>query len=110
MSGEIGGTTLSQVGIVTLSGPGGPMFPKRRADLSFRDVDNETVVLDRRLEKVHQLNRTASYVWQRCDGKTEVAEIVASLARSYGVEPGDVEGDVAAVLARFAELHLIERQ
>lgn len=86
------------------------MLPKRRADLSFRDVDGETVVLDRRLGKVHQLNRTASYVWQRCDGRTEVGEIVASLARSYGVEPGDVEADVAAVMAQFAELRLLETQ
>lgn len=86
------------------------MLPKRRADLSYRDVDGETVVLDRRLGKVHQLNRTASYVWQHCDGGTEVREIVASLARSYGVEPGDVEGDVAAVMAQFAELRLIETQ
>jgi len=86
------------------------MLPKRRADLSFRDVEGETVVLDRRLGKVHQLNRTASYVWQRCDGRTEVREIVASLARSYGVEPGDVEGDVAAVMAQFAELRLIDEQ
>jgi PqqD family protein of HPr-rel-A system len=86
------------------------MLPKRRADLSFRDVDGETVVLDRRLGKVHQLNRTASYVWQHCDGSTEVREIVASLARSYGVEPGDVEADVAAVMARPAELRLIDEQ
>jgi PqqD family protein of HPr-rel-A system len=86
------------------------MLPKRRADLSFRDVDGETVVLDRRLGKVHQLNRTASYVWQHCDGRTEVRQIVASLARSYGVEPGDVAADVAAVMAQFAELGLIETQ
>jgi len=86
------------------------MLPKRRADLSFREVDGEAVVLDRRLGKVHQLNRTASYVWQHCDGRTEVGEIVASLARSYGVEPGDVEGDVAAVMAQFAELRLMETQ
>jgi PqqD family protein of HPr-rel-A system len=84
------------------------MLPKRRADLSVRDVDGETVVLDRRLGKVHQLNRTASYVWQHCDGRTEVREIVASLARSYGVEPGDVEGDVQDVLARFEALRLVE--
>lgn len=86
------------------------MLPKRRADLSVRDVDGETVVLDRHLGKVHQLNRTASYVWQRCDGRTEVREIVASLARSYGVEPRDVEGDVQDVIARFEQLRLVEPQ
>jgi PqqD family protein of HPr-rel-A system len=86
------------------------MLPKRRTDLSFRDLDGETVVLDRRLGKVHQLNRTASYVWQRCDGRTELREIIASLAQSYGAEPGDVEGDVAAVMAQFAELRLLETQ
>lgn len=86
------------------------MFPKRRTDLSSRDVDGETVVLDRRLGKVHQLNRTASYVWQHCDGRTDLREIVASLARSYGVEPGDVEADVAAVIAQLVELRLIETQ
>jgi PqqD family protein of HPr-rel-A system len=86
------------------------MLPRRRADLSFRDVDGETVVLDRRLGKVHQLNRTASYVWQRCDGRTELREIIASLAQSYGGEPGDVEGDVGAVMAKFEELGLLETQ
>ena len=86
------------------------MLPKRRADLSFRDLDGETVVLDRRSGKVHQLNRTASYVWQRCDGRTELREIIASLAQSYGAEPRDVEGDVAAVMAQFAELRLLEAQ
>jgi PqqD family protein of HPr-rel-A system len=86
------------------------MLLKRRADLSVRDVDGETVVLDRRLGKVHQLNRTASYVWQHCDGRTEVREIVASLARSYGVEPGDVEGDVQDVITQFEELRLVEPQ
>lgn len=86
------------------------MRPKRRADLSVRDVDGETVVLDRRLGKVHQLNPTASHVWRCCDGRTELREIAASLARSYGVEPGDLEADVRDVIARFEELRLIEVQ
>ena len=86
------------------------MFPKRRVDVTTRDVNGETLILDRKHEEVHQLNNTASYVWQRCDGKTSVAEIVLSMAHDFGAEPADVERDVAGLIAQFSVLHLLESE
>lgn len=84
------------------------MFPKRRADVTTRDVRGETLILDRKHEEVHQLNNTASYIWQRCDGKASVAEIALSMAHDYGVAPGDAEQDVAGLIAQFSVLRLLE--
>jgi len=84
------------------------MFPKRRADITTRDVNGETLILDRKHEEVHQLNNTASYVWQRCDGKTSVAEIALSMAHDFCAEPGDVEQDVAGLITQFSALRLLE--
>jgi len=85
-----------------------PTFPKRRADVITRDVKGETLILDRKHEEVHQLNNTASYIWQRCDGKTSVAEIARSMAHDFCAEPGDVEQDVAGLIAQFSALRLLE--
>jgi Coenzyme PQQ synthesis protein D (PqqD) len=87
-----------------------PMFPKRRVDVTTRDVNGETLILDRKHEEVHQLNSTASYVWQRCDGKTSIAEIALSMAHDFCAEPADVERDVAGLIAQFSVLHLLESE
>lgn len=84
------------------------MFPKRRADVTTRDTNGETLVLDRKHEEVHQLNRTASYVWHLCDGQASVAEIAVSMAREFGKEPGEVEHDVAELIRQFSALRLLE--
>lgn len=85
-----------------------PMFPKRRADVTTRDVNGETLILDRKHEEVHQLNNTASYVWQRCDGKTSVAEIARSMAHDFCIQPADVEADVAVLIDQLSVLRLLE--
>lgn len=84
------------------------MIPKRRADVTARNVGGETLILDRKHEEVHQLNTTASYVWQRCDGKSSVAEIALSMAHDFGAEPGVAEQDVAGLIDQFAALRLLE--
>ena len=84
------------------------MFPKRRIDVTTRDVNGETLILDRMREEVHQLNKSASYVWQRCDGKTSVAEIAQSMVHEFNVRPEDVERDLAGLIARFSDLKLLE--
>jgi hypothetical protein len=60
--------------------------PKRRADLRVRLIEGEAVVLDRRAGLIHQLNHTASYIWDRCHGEFTAAEIADQLqSRSAGL-------------------------
>ena len=82
--------------------------PKRRSDVGARVVDGETVVLDRDAALVHQLNVTASFVWDRCDGRCTVSEIAEQLADAFGTTPDASKEAVTAALRRFAALGLLE--
>lgn len=76
--------------------------------MSARVIAGETVVLDRDGGRVHQLNATASYVWERCDGRASLTEIAHGLAEMYDVEPGQAAADVATLVGQFRALGLLE--
>jgi PqqD family protein of HPr-rel-A system len=86
----------------------GVLNPKKRDDVSARVIAGETVVLDRDGGRVHQLNATASYVWERCDGRASPTEIARDLSEQYEVEPEQAESDVATLVGQFRELGLLE--
>jgi len=60
---------------------------RRRVDsLMVREVDGELLLLDTSSNRIHQLNRTASFIWQRCDDVGSEAELAAELAVEFDVE------------------------
>jgi len=78
-----------------------------RADLVCRIVEGEVVILDKSSGKIHQLNSTASFVWNRLDGHTSLAAIVTDMVREFDVEFEIARADVARVVADLARLELI---
>jgi hypothetical protein len=80
---------------------------QRRRDVSVEEVAGETLVLDDRAGCLHQLNQTASFVWNRCDGATSVASIARSLSDQFDVEDDVAKKDVADVVTRLCELNLL---
>jgi hypothetical protein len=85
-----------------------PDRPKRRADVNVRNVDGEVVVLDRQSDLIHQLNPTASYVWDRCDGQASVAEIAHQLAAMFEVDLNTAVQDVATTVMQLHRLGLLQ--
>ncbi len=85
-----------------------PLRPRRRADVRTHVIDGETVVLDRREEFIHQFNKTASYIWERCDGMQTAAEISRDLCETFEVDAATAERDVAAVIERLCRARLLE--
>ena len=56
------------------------MLPRRREkDLIVRPLSDETLVYDLARDKAHCLNGTAAAVWQHCDGRTSVPQLVEML-------------------------------
>jgi Coenzyme PQQ synthesis protein D (PqqD) len=82
--------------------------PKRRSDISARVVVDETVVLDLGAAQIHQLNATASFIWDRCDGHCTVGEIAEKLAESFDVDGETARQAVQATLRQFDELGLLD--
>jgi len=82
-------------------------YPKRRADLETRTADDEVILLDVAGNRVHRLNRSASFIWDCCDGVNSPSEIAARLAGTYELSADAVMNDVDSVLAEFERLGLL---
>lgn len=82
--------------------------PKRRTDLSVRQVDGSLVVLDRRSEKIHQLNEAAGFVWNLCDGEHSVVRIADDLAEAFRLDPTLAASDTETTVRQFEQLGLVE--
>jgi len=86
-----------------------PEHLRRRTDITARLVDGETVVLDREADLVHQLNLTATFIWNRCDGQCTAEEIARQFVDAFDVDPQTAEASVAAALQQFERLGLLQR-
>lgn len=56
-------------------------FAPNRKKAIVRQLSDEMLVYDTETNKAHCLNRTARDVWNLCDGKNTVAEIVCTLRK-----------------------------
>ena len=62
------------------------------------ELDDELSLFDSRTGTALALNRTASDVWALADGRSSVQEVVATLARAYGVTAESIVDQVREVL------------
>ena len=83
-------------------------IPKRRPDLNVRQVDGETLALDRRNSVIHQFNQTASHIWELCDGKMSIEEMVADFSETFDVDLAVATKDVTTIVKQFKELELLD--
>ena len=56
-------------------------------------------------QRVHALNHTAAFVWQRCDGRTAPADIAAALSAEVSLD--DADAVVRLTLQELADAHLL---
>ncbi|PYJ64508.1 MAG: hypothetical protein DME76_19830 [Verrucomicrobia bacterium] len=80
---------------------------KRRPDVRSRLVDGELVVLDREAGFIHQLNKTATYIWQQCDGQHTAATIAGQVCEAFEVDEPTALKDVCEILTRLQNLDLV---
>jgi len=78
----------------------------RREGLLVQELPDELLVYDLVNQKAHCLNRTAALVWNRCDGKTTVEQLVRFLGKETNTQV-----DKAVVWMAFDQLskaHLLK--
>lgn len=71
-------------------------------------VGDELLLLEQQQGRLHHLNSTAAWIYERCDGRTSDA-IAAELAMSYGVDRTVADRDMTAIADQLAQLGLIQR-
>jgi hypothetical protein len=82
---------------------------QRVAQLPFRKLDHEVVVVDPRQRRIHVLNGTASVLWDLLERARSLPDLVTAV---IGEEPFDVGGevvarDVSAFIAEMVEKGLV---
>ena len=83
------------------------MGVQQRPGLTVRIVDGEVVILDRDAEKIHQLNSTASFVWNRLESTSDVAQIARELSGEFDVEVDAALVDVRRIVGELQKLRLL---
>lgn len=83
--------------------------PTPSTDVTLQRVGNEAILHDQRNGRAHVLNATAARVWELCDGRATLDQIVAAFADTYSQPPDDVRADVVYILTKFRELHVLDR-
>ncbi len=77
--------------------------PVPSTEFSLEQLDNELLLYHPAKTLTVYMNETASLVWQLCDGKRTVSEIVRQLQVAYPEAAGDMQSDVEQALAIFSE-------
>ncbi len=83
-------------------------IPLPHTDIVLQDVDGESLILDNSKELIHQLNETATFIWQHCDGKNSLADIASLIAQHYSVSEDSALKDVLAAVENFKGLKLLD--
>ena len=83
------------------------MVRRRLKSVMVRPVDQELLLLDTASNLIHQLNQTASFIWQKCDDARSSEEMARLLATEYEVGYATALRDVVQTLEKLRELTLI---
>jgi hypothetical protein len=75
--------------------------PQQRLNLIAQVVCGEVVVLDPENRVIHELNATASFIWNLCRGLADPATIAAEFSGAYDVDLESATRDVTRTLAQF---------
>lgn len=81
--------------------------PRRVSRVIQYEIDGEVVLYDPKRDRVHNLNSTAAFIWQLCDGSRTVDEVALDVAMHYGVDFAVTRVDVARILEQFERSHLL---
>jgi len=61
-----------------------PAAPERKDDLIVQKLGEETIVYDRSSHRAHSLNRSAALVFEKLDGKRDLAGVARELGKTLG--------------------------
>ena len=82
--------------------------PKARPNVTSAEFDGELVAYAPGATKGYHLNSTAAWLWQHCDGRRCVHDLVAQLGREFECGDADLRTDVENALRELREAGLIE--
>ena len=81
--------------------------PSKQKNLMCREIEGEVVIYNSETDSIHALNSTAVIIWELCDGKHDLSEIMKRITDRFEVEERTVWKDVCKVISELEELKLV---
>ena len=81
-------------------------FPLRKS-VPWRTLDTEALVVDVKSGLLYPLNSVGARIWDLCDGKRDVAQIVSSLCAAFDAPESTVRADVLEFLGELRRERLL---
>lgn len=81
----------------------------RTDDVISRKVGDEIVIIKEDGLSVHLLNKTASFIWEKCAETCDPEKIAALLCERYEIAAEEALRDVRAVLLKLEETGLLKK-
>ena len=72
--------------------------PYRNEDCQMEELDDEILLYNPTNNKTLYINKSASIIWQLCDGRQTVQEIVAMIQEAYPGNETELEDDIVTTL------------
>ena len=91
-----------------------PLVPGSRVrpdpNVLAKRVDDEIVLVHLETNRIYELNRTASFLWDALAAGTTQAELEDRLALEFAVDPEQLAGEIDELLRRFTSEQLIRTE
>lgn len=83
-------------------------LPRQSPTVSVKEIDGQLLVLDRPNGKLHELNATARFIWELCNGQNTTDEIAEAMVATFDIDSETASQDVMVTLEQFEASRLIE--
>jgi hypothetical protein len=81
---------------------------KQAEDIIWRRIGDDIVIIKDDGLSTHILNKTAAFIWELCDGKRNIDEIVASLCERYDVLLEEARADTREIIEDLTKAGVIK--
>lgn len=81
---------------------------KKREGLAWQQMQGESLILNTEKHEAHELNETASYIWSRIDGQTQLKDIIMDLSQDYEADVTSIESDVLTLTQELIDKDLVD--
>lgn len=86
------------------------MIYKRHPDIAWREVAEESLVVDPRTGRIFPLNPVSSFIWKKLDGFLELGKIREEIEKEFDVGAEEAEQDLNQFVEELKEADLILQQ
>lgn len=83
--------------------------PKVRSDLSVVEMEGEAIIYDEQTTQIHYLNRTATIVFNLCDGRSTIREFSEEIAEAFSLPREEIERQVRSLIRNFREAGFLDQ-